>query len=323
MGGASGWALRLLTLPAVLLLLVSCRSGYICAQPDPGQHARVPDRLSATGLYDDPGADLLAEGVVPYTPLFELWSDGATKRRWIRLPDGQSLDSTDMDFWQFPPGAKLWKEFTRDGVRIETRLMEKTGTQPEDWSAMAYLWTEDQSDALAVPDGVIDARGTEHDVPAAGECMVCHTGFPSRILGFSAIQLSATSESMRDLIGVDTRRYALPGSASAQAALGYLHANCAHCHNKSRPENAEPSCLDPGGGLEFLLRTDQLDSVQDTPVYRSVVGTVIEPGKPQESSLVKAMETRGFHAGMPPVGTSLVDEGAMENIRTWIEGMDP
>src|SRR5688572_31053294 len=57
----------------------------------------------------------------------QLWADGATKRRWLFLPDGAQIDSADPDHWRFPAGTRLWKEFTRDGVRVETRIMHKTG----------------------------------------------------------------------------------------------------------------------------------------------------------------------------------------------------
>ena len=150
----------------------------------------VPARLSETGLYTDVGADTLAPGVMPYRPAFELWSDGASKRRWIALPPGTRIDTSDMDSWQFPVGTKLWKELARDGIRIETRLLQRTGPRQGDWATMAYLWNDTNTEATAVPDGIEDARGTSHDIPAANECNGCHGGRPSRVLGFSAIQLS-------------------------------------------------------------------------------------------------------------------------------------
>jgi hypothetical protein len=55
---------------------------------------------------------------------------------------------------------------------------------------MAYLWDDSNSEAIAVPDRVEDARGTIHDVPAAIEYIGCHVGRPERVLGFSGVQLS-------------------------------------------------------------------------------------------------------------------------------------
>src|SRR4051794_27886545 len=125
----------------------------------------LPARLSETGLFDDLERERLATRVVPYTPEFALWSDGADKRRWLLVPDGERVDTADLDTWRFPRGTKLWKEFSRDGVHLETRLLQKTGNGDGDWAAAAYLWREDQSDADLTPYGAVNALGTTHDVP--------------------------------------------------------------------------------------------------------------------------------------------------------------
>src|SRR4051812_30454775 len=91
--------------------------------PDPN----MPATLAETGLCVDAGCTQIAAGILPYKPRFELWSDAATKRRWIYLPPGTTIDTTDMDHWVFPVGTKLWKEFTRDGIRVETRLVMRVG----------------------------------------------------------------------------------------------------------------------------------------------------------------------------------------------------
>ena len=104
--------------------------------PDGGMEAGLPDAsdsgtlpfarlLSATGLYVDTKKGDLAPDVREYQPQYTLWSDGATKRRWLYLPPGTKIDTSDMDFWLYPVGTKAWKEFSRDGKRLETRLMHK------------------------------------------------------------------------------------------------------------------------------------------------------------------------------------------------------
>ena len=86
-----------------------------------------PATLMDTGLCVDAACTQIAGGIHAYTPRFELWADTATKRRWIYLPPGMQIDTSDMDYWEFPVGTKLWKEFTRDGVRVETRLVMRIG----------------------------------------------------------------------------------------------------------------------------------------------------------------------------------------------------
>jgi hypothetical protein len=124
--------------------------------------------LADTGLYADLGAGTLAPDVTPYRPQFELWSDGAAKERWLHLPPGTQIDSSDMDAWVYPVGTKLWKQFSRDGVRVETRMLEKLA--PGEWDMVAFAWTDDGLDARSVPEGRRDAGGTGHDIPGEDDC---------------------------------------------------------------------------------------------------------------------------------------------------------
>ena len=270
--------------------------------------------------------------MLPYRPQFELWSDGASKRRWISLPPGTRIDTSDMDSWQFPEGTKLWKEFSRDNVRIETRLLQRTGPGQGDWVTMAYLWNDSNSEAIAVPDGVEDARGTTHDVPAANECMGCHGGRPARVLGFSAIQLShddppgqVTLDELvrRDLLSAPpAARLELHADPEARAALGYLHANCGHCHNQHRPPRSGLRCFDPENKLDLLLRAGELGDVTQTAAYRTALGQAIKPGDAGGSEVVKRMNgRRRFPPSMPPLASERIDDHGLAVVRAWIEGL--
>src|SRR5690606_25435071 len=126
--------------------------------------------LSETGLYADVAQKQLAPWVQPFSPRFALWSDTADKERWVYLPECALIDSSDMDDWSFPVGTRLWKSFARDGILIETRLVQRTGTGPHDWLMVAYAWRDDGSDADQVPLGLINAKGTAHDVPDEAGC---------------------------------------------------------------------------------------------------------------------------------------------------------
>src|SRR5690606_1928881 len=152
-----------------------------------------------------------------------------------------------MDDWSFPVGTRLWKSFRRDGILIETRLVQRTGTGPHDWLMVAYGWREDQRDAEQVPLGLINAKGTPHDVPDLAGCRACHGagekeggGRPSRALGFSAVQLAHDGPGLTlegpaaaGKLSHPPGAIGGPGDPVAQAALGSLHANCGHCHNAS------------------------------------------------------------------------------------------
>jgi len=307
---------------------MGCNERYwVCAGVDERESALLPSRLSETGLYEDLKTDRIAPSVRAYRPQFALWSDGAEKRRWVGLPDGSAIDTGDMDNWRFAAGTKFWKEFTRDGVRVETRLIAKIGAGDEDWVFMPYLWNADESDAIAAPYGAIDARGTPHDVPAANECKSCHGGRDSRVLGFSAIQLSAPAEvgeiALAELgeKGLITsppdQAFVVPGDDTERAALGYLHANCGECHNQSRPPAVGPRCFEPRNELDVWLRTSALASVEETPTYQTAFDGFAERGHPDQSRIVRRISQRGF-GSMPCVGSERVDAAAVALLRRWI-----
>src|SRR4051794_17627830 len=117
-------------IPLVLLIASGCdflKDYTECPVVPADRLSRLPAKLSETGLYSDAGTKTLADGVRPYHPQFELWSDGAEKARFVRLPDGVNIDTSDMDDWQFPAGTRLWKEFRFGGRLVETRILEKFG----------------------------------------------------------------------------------------------------------------------------------------------------------------------------------------------------
>jgi hypothetical protein len=313
-----------------LLVVTACNNFlWVCDDVDPYRIAQVPARLSETGLYEHPAEQTVAADVLAYAPQFQLWSDGAEKRRWAWFPPGAQIDDTDMDAWVFPQGTKFWKEFTRDGVRVETRLLQKVGPGDDDWVALAYLWDKQQRDAYATPYGAIDALGTPHNVPASSECPACHGGRKSFVLGFSAIQLSQPAQSGEadlarlveaNLLSVQPAgSFAVPGNDSERQALGYLHANCSHCHNQNRPKRHGARCFDPKKPFDFSLSVAALGSPTETATYRSAIDSVIKPGRPGKSRLIELVSKRGFGAQMPPLATERVDHAAVTLLSQWIQ----
>ena len=178
----------------------SCRSWTRATTPGTTPGTQLPEALSETGLYMAGSTSTLAPGVVAYEPRYVLWSDGAEKKRYLYLPPGAQIDTSDMDRWTFPVGTKVWKEFSRGGKRLETRLLWKNGETG--WFQMAFVWNADGSDALAAPRGAQNVGGTAHDVPARNRCSDCHDGSSDKLLGISAIQLS------HDLPGVNLKQLA-------------------------------------------------------------------------------------------------------------------
>lgn len=268
-----------------------------------------PALLSETGLYADLPTGMLAAGAREYRPLAELWSDGAEKKRWLELPPGGVIDTQDMDDWIFPVDTRVFKEFSRDGKRIETRMVWKRG--PGDWPMVAFLWNPEQTEAYAAPDGRMNARFTEHDVPDAAQCPRCHDGLSDRLLGSTALQLSHSGPGLTIdtliaeglLTNPPAAPLALPGDDVEQRALGYLHANCGHCHN---PNSLNADRLI---SVYFWQSASALTQLEDTVTYRSLV---TDKGSPLWiDAVLERMGDRDSKQQMPPLATEQVDADGM------------
>src|SRR5690242_19885860 len=88
-------------------LVLGCQPYRACDPVDDAAVGELPERLSLTGLYERGASGALSPGVRRYRPRFELWSDGASKQRWILLPPGAQIDTSDQDSWQLPVGTKI------------------------------------------------------------------------------------------------------------------------------------------------------------------------------------------------------------------------
>ncbi len=293
--------MRLSDLCVLAILAAACGDDY-----------DFPTALADTGAFD-PAA-------IAFEPAFPLWSDGATKSRWLVLPEGATIDTSNPDRWTFPVGTKAFKEFTRDGVVVETRMLHKLGAG--EWVGVAYAWNADGTEATAAPDGARNALGTGHDIPSTEDCGTCHDGAPDGLLGASAIQLDGALDDVST--HPRTEPLTIPGDATAQAALGYLHGNCGGCHNDDNEFLP----------LRLWLTVDALDAVESTPTFATAVGIdgdadpvpgidatqILVPGDPDASLLYRRMAFRGEGA-MPPLGSELVDDEALATVGAWIESL--
>lgn len=311
--------------------MVLAVAGWLAAKTASFYFGPSEQLLSATGLAP-------AGRVDAFAPMFPFWSDGAEKTRHIYVPPGTTIDNTDPDRWNFPEGTRMWKRFERDGVYVETRMLFKTGAEPWDWDMAVYAPLEDQSDSVKLAFSVIDAGGTEHDIPAPSDCVECHgRGETRRPLGLTAVQLpwthptelSISTMNDRGMLKVPMREaIRIPGDAITRAALGHLDANCGSCHrdNSTSVDSEVPLRLD--------LTTTTLVNVASTNLFRTAVrqepyldgmGTevYVEPGKPEMSFLYRRLATRD--AGiwqMPPLATEIVDVEGAALVKVWIESLD-
>ncbi len=77
-------------------------------QGGPADANLMPVTLQDTGLCADGPCAVINPGILAFAPQYALYSDEATKRRWLQLPTGTKIDTTDMNYWKFPVGTKAW-----------------------------------------------------------------------------------------------------------------------------------------------------------------------------------------------------------------------
>lgn len=288
-----------------------------------------PERLSETGLYASGASGALADGVLTFAPRFPLWSDGSDKERFVWLPPGTKVDTSDMDEWIFPIGTKAWKHFRIGGKLVETRLLEKKGEGPENWWMVSYVWDDAGADAIATPVGQDNVAGTQHDIPKQEQCLGCHMHVRDAIIGFSAIQLTSetppsTLATIASLLSNPPATEPVPpGEGNTQLALGTLHGNCGNCHKDGATR------LDGQSAMRLRLRvsdtTPESTAVLQTSInltprhpHPNPTSKVIVPGNPDESQLYQRMLVRGDEWMMPPFGSERVDPTGSLAVRDWI-----
>lgn len=304
-----------------------------------------PTTLKCTGLYSDIATKVVASGVRAYAPAVPLWADTATKQRWILLPPGTKIDATDPNEWTFPVGTKVWKEFSRDGKRVETRLFEKI--EAGFWARTTYAWNADDTDAT-VSGGADIPWGTDggiYHIPTPDECDQCHRGRTDHILGFEQVSLGlagATGLTLPELVAeqlispvpaLTSLTVGDDGTGAAAAPLEWLHINCGTtCHNDNANSTAygssmrlrlDPTQLDGRSSAGFDSLTTTVGVLASTPSWSGQ--TRIEPGDPSHSLLVELISNRGTDNPvanqMPPIATLLVDVTDTQNVIGWIGKM--
>lgn len=309
---------------------------------------RPPLRLADTGLYL-PGRPAVVDGLNrPFAPQYPLWSDGLSKRRWIQLPQGASIRASEADEWVFPVGTRMWKEFSLAGRRIETRMLWRASEAG--WVAASYAWSDDGTEAVLAPDdglpGVVEvAPGRWHSIPARTDCAACH-GDRLEPLGFNALQLSPDRDPLAihgeplraDMVtlatlfeeglleGADEWRASPPrirtSSAATRAVLGYLVANCGGCHNgrgeisAAAPKLTCRELLEDGDAVARHLVGHP--SRWQTPGVPDGHSVLVQPGQPDASAIVARMRSRSPSSQMPPLGTVVRDQAAIDAISHWI-----
>ena len=331
------------------LVVVAALSCVAASTAEPASAPSPPQTLRETGLYL-PGTGLVVDPAhLAFSPQYPLWTDGATKRRWLSLPPKTSIDASRPNAWDFPVGTRLWKEFSF-GRAVETRYIERLADGQ--WLYATYIWNETGTDATLAPaDGVrglpvAGAPDGRYSVPGEFDCRACHEGAAVPVLGFNALQLSPdrdplaphadafSATDLRQLVArglirnlprelLDAPPRIAATSPTERAALGYLHGNCGHCHNA----DGSPVPVDAR-----LAQDVSLGAKSSEQVLRSLLDAssrfraadlphdarVVAPGRPEASTLLWRIRSTNPQTQMPPLGVRALDREALELLERWI-----
>lgn len=296
----------------------------------------MPATLSGTGLFSATPTLTAAPGVIDYSVNAPFWSDGATKRRWFRLPDAQTIEFSANGNWSFPVGSITVKHFDLGTTKVETRVMVKSS---DGWRGYTYRWRSDGQDADLVAEGGASGsyNGQTWNFPSRGQCLQCHTEATGRALGLNTRQLNGshtyaatgrTDNQLRTLnhigmfgnnIGAATQYSAMPSPADASASLearakAYLDSNCSNCHL-------------PNGGTpvsDMDLRWDTSVAgmnIVGTPAALNAGATRIVAGNSGGSDLWQRVQSSNPARRMPPLGVQTPDSAGLQVLADWIDGL--
>jgi uncharacterized repeat protein (TIGR03806 family) len=319
--------------------------------------APYPKKLSEWRLFAAISPSLVPNaGVVPYDLNTPLFSDYASKYRFVWMPAGTGAQYREDGPFEFPVGTILVKTFAfpqkgnsaaSSGERlIETRLLVRS---KNGWVGLPYVWDANRSDATLqlVPDPVpvhfTDASGKAHDftyvIPNANECHECHDNqkvmFPigpkARNLNKEFAYAEGSENQLAHLAGIgylqglprsadipQAARWDDAGKPVADRARAYLDNNCAHCHQ-------------PGGqagytGVDFRwTQTDILhQGLCKSPNSAGFVGALrydLIPGDPAHSILIYRLESTAPKISMPALGRDVVHTEGVQLLREWIASL--
>lgn len=329
----------------------SAAQAYLGMPQNAGGH--FPQLLSQTGAFNNTRALIPTESLIPYDLIVSFWSDGASKLRYVSVPDGTKIKFTPTGEWNFPAGTVFVKTFelatdeTQPNVkrRLETRLLVRDDSGGV--YGATYKWRADNSDADLLETNssetisIQTATGMRTQTwyyPSRTDCLTCHTANAGYVLGVKTRQLNHDYTYPSGIADNELRMWNhlglfdtnldeadlqnLPKLARSDdttrsledRARSYLDANCAQCHR-------------PQGTVAFF------DARYDTPLAKQGLidgrvlidqridgARVIAPNDIWRSILyLRANTTEAFK--MPTLARNTIDERGMALLRQWIESL--
>jgi uncharacterized repeat protein (TIGR03806 family) len=311
---------------------------------------KIPLLLSQTGAFSDTRRRIPSKGLIPYDLIVAFWSDGASKTRWVAIPN-KKIKYSASGQWIFPPGTVFVKNFDlpvdandpNAKRRLETRLLVRDSAGGV--YGVTYKWRADDSDADLLPGSLREdisiktATGEPRQqtwyYPSRKDCLTCHTAGAGGVLGVKTRQLNhdfryptgVTDNELRSWshIGLFDREipanelHSVPTLAASddttrsleERARSYLDANCSHCHH-------------PGGTVAYFDARYTTPLAQQGLIDGPVLidqgidrPRVISPHDVWRSIAFMRVNTDG-DIRMPPLARETIDQMGVALLSQWI-----
>ncbi len=308
-------------------------------------------KLSDYRFFKDLTNQIPTDEVLPYQLQSELFSDYTYKQRFVYVPPAMKVEHEKNKVFMFPVGSVLIKTFSYQNTMseltpqlLETRLLIHS---EGGWKAVSYIWNEDQSEAyLSLVGGTIQTSFSDEDgnirsvryrAPNKNQCKECHQINASLTpIGPKARNMDLTLSydnkpqnqlaKWHDLGWIDQDidfmkmiNYSSLNEDIEDRARAYLEINCAHCHI-------------PGGaadttGLYLMLEET---NKKNLGFYKKPVAAgkasfnlkySIVPKKPNQSILLRRMESMDPGIMMPESGRALKHAEGIVVISEWINSL--
>ncbi|WP_273453885.1 PQQ-dependent sugar dehydrogenase [Nevskia ramosa] len=307
-----------------------------------------PQKLSQTGLFSNLTNLTPNPGLIEYGVKATFWSDGATKRRWLALPNNGLIGFTADRAWTFPADTVTVKHFeirlangrTR---RLETRVFVH---QADGWAGYTYKWNAAGSDADLLANAEFEtltvAGGATqvYEYPSRSACLNCHNSAAGFVLGIKTQQMNrsqkfpsgVTDNQLRAYnhvglfdrdIGSSSQYRTLANPADTTTTLSrraraYLDTNCAQCH---QPTGPTPVDMD-------LRATTAMSATRTLNVPPSGTSLGLPNARriasgSKESSLIWERMRRLDDNRMPNIASHVVDADGVALIGQWIDSGAP
>jgi uncharacterized repeat protein (TIGR03806 family) len=353
----------LLTLSVLFIsLFIACSDSddeYVPVSPVVVDLTQVPYlKLSDYHFFEGDMKDLVPSlNVIPYEPASGLFTDYASKKRFIWMPIGVKANYVaDNKILDFPVGTALIKNFYYTTIQpdnttkiIETRLMIR---HESGWKFYEYLWNDEQTDADLVS-GADFVNGstktitfkkpnneiitTNYRIPSDAECFACHkineTATPIAVkpqnLNHNFTFSNGSKNQLQKLVEqgyltsypssiVSTVDYHDTTQPLDLRARSYLDANCAHCHQDQARCYYRP--------IRFPFSQTNVDSnvgiclIADEEISPTLT-KIISPGNYSKSIMHYRISTNDESERMPLLGRTIIHDEGVALIQEWISSM--